>query len=49
MGLVNSHKIPVVAVEKGVSRVTRGRDGADNEEDMSNNDRLEQLIMEYLE
>ena len=38
----------VVAVNKGVSRVTSGRDGADDEEDMPN-DRLEQLIMEYLE
>lgn len=38
----------VVAVNKGVSRVTSGRDGADDEEDMPN-DHLEQLIMEYLE
>jgi hypothetical protein len=38
----------VVAVEKGVSRVTSCHDGVDNEEDMPNN-RFEQFIMEYLE
>ena len=38
----------VVAVGKGVSHVTSGRDGANDEEDMPN-DHLEQLIMEYLE
>jgi hypothetical protein len=37
----------VVAVEKGVSRVTSGRDGANDKEKMPN-DHLEQLIMEYL-